>query len=105
MTLFRAGGPINDESDPGLIRVPLLSVPLHQRIIEKLVKDGDGETRRVAQLQRESLAVTAKTSDDALDLVCFDVLTVAETASSGECLTLLFGSRLQSNTQSSNLPG
>lgn len=86
IALFRAGGPINDETNPDLIRIPPLSVPLHQRIIEKLVKDGDGETRRVAQLQRESLAVTAKTSDDALDLVCFDVLTVAETASSGEYL-------------------
>ena len=69
--------------NPDLVRVPPLSVPVHQRIVEKLVKDGDGETKRVAQLQRESLAVTAKTSDAALDLVCFDVLTVSESASSG----------------------
>ncbi len=86
--LFRAGGPINDETNPGLVRIPPLSVPLHQRIVEKLVKDGDGETKRIAQLQRESLAVTAKTCDSALDLVCFDVLTVSESASCGECHAL-----------------
>lgn len=83
-TLNRAGGPILDESVPGLIRVPPLSVPIHQRIVEKRVKDGDGETKRIPQLQRESFAVTANTSDDALDLVCFDVLTVSESASSSE---------------------
>jgi hypothetical protein len=83
--LFRAGAPIYDEMNPGLVRIPPLSVPLHQRIVEKLVKDGDGETKRIAQLQRESLAVSAKISDGALDLVCFDVLTVSESASCGEC--------------------
>lgn len=84
LTLNRAGGPILDESIPGLIRVPPLSVPIHQRIVEKRVKDGDGETKRIPQLQRESFAVTAKTSDGALDLVCFDVLTISESASSSE---------------------
>lgn len=80
----RAGGPIIDEANSDLIRVPPLSVPLRQRIVEKLTKEGDGETKRVSQLERELLAVTAKANDDTLDLVCFDVLTMSESASSGE---------------------
>ena len=80
----RAGGPISDESIPGLLCVPPLSVPLRQRIVEKLVKEGDDESKRVAQLQGEMFAVAANVSDEAIEMVCFDVMTVSESASSGE---------------------
>lgn len=76
-----AGGLIEDESNAGLIRVPPLSVVLRQRIIEKEVKEGDGETKRISQLEGELFAVSAKTSDYSLDIVCFDVLTLTESAS------------------------
>mmetsp|Transcript_28168 Transcript_28168/g.51488 ORF Transcript_28168/g.51488 Transcript_28168/m.51488 type:complete len:254 (-) Transcript_28168:270-1031(-) len=77
-----AGGPIIDESNSDLIRVPPLSVPLRQRIVEKLTKEGDGETKRMSQLQGELFAVSAQASNDTLDMVCFDVLTILESASS-----------------------
>ncbi|KAL7532660.1 hypothetical protein ACHAXR_004767, partial [Thalassiosira sp. AJA248-18] len=77
-----AGGPITDESNPDLFRVPPLSVPLRQRIVEKLVKEGDGETKRLSQLQGELFAMSAKVNNETLDLVCFDVLTLSESASS-----------------------
>lgn len=76
------GGPINDESNPDLIRVPPLSVLLRQRIVEKLVKEGDGETKRVSQLQGELFALSAKVNEESLEFVCFDVLTMSESASS-----------------------
>jgi hypothetical protein len=59
-------------------------VPLRQRIVEKLVKEGDGETKRLSQLQRELFAVSAKINNDAIELACFDVLTMSESASSSE---------------------
>ncbi|KAL3796692.1 hypothetical protein HJC23_009992 [Cyclotella cryptica] len=77
-----AGGPIRDESNRGIINVPPLSVMLRQRMIEKVVKEDDGEIKRVSQLEGELFAVTAKFNDESLDLVCFDVLTVLESASS-----------------------
>ncbi|KAL3821806.1 LOW QUALITY PROTEIN: hypothetical protein ACHAXA_003308 [Cyclostephanos tholiformis] len=77
-----AGGPISDESNSGLILVPPLSVPLRQRIVENLVKEGDGESKRVSRLQGEMFAVSAKISNEAIEMVCFDVLTVSESASS-----------------------
>ncbi|KAL3788547.1 hypothetical protein ACHAW5_009393 [Stephanodiscus triporus] len=77
-----AGGPINDESNSDLLHVPPLSVPLRQRIVEKLAKEGDGETKRLSQLQRELFAVSAKINNDAIELACFDVLTMSESASS-----------------------
>lgn len=83
---YRAGGPITDKSNSDLIRVPPLSLPLRQHIIEKLVKEGDGETKRVSQLEGELFAVSAKANNDTLDLVCFDVLMISESASSGESL-------------------
>ena len=83
--MSRAGGPISDVSNPGLLRVPPLSVPLRQRIVEKLVKEGDGESKRVSQLQGEMFAMSAKVSNEAIEMVCFDVLTVSESASSGMC--------------------
>ena len=85
--MSRAGGPINDELNSDLLRVPPLSVPLCQRIVEKLVTEGDGETKRISQIQGELFAVTAKINNDAIGLVCFDVLTVSESASSGEWYT------------------
>jgi hypothetical protein len=89
--MSRAGGPINDESNSDLLRVPPLSVPLRQRIVEKLVTEGDGETKRISQIQGELFAVSAKISNDAIGLVCFDVLTVSESASSGEWYTVYSG--------------
>jgi len=77
-----AGGLISDKSNSDLIRVPPLSVPLRQRIVEKLTKEGDGETKRMSQLQGELFAVSAKANNDTLDLVCFDILTMSESASS-----------------------
>ena len=85
--MSRAGGPINDELNSDLLRVPPLSVPLRQRIVEKLATEGDGETKRISQVQGELFAVTAKINNDAIGLVCFDVLTVSESASSGEWYT------------------
>lgn len=82
--VFRAGGPINDKTDPDLVRVPPLSVTLRQRMVEKLVKEGDGEKKRISQLHAELFAVSAKVNGDKLALVCFDVLTLSESASSGE---------------------
>lgn len=84
MLCFRAGGFLNDESSAGLLRVPPLSVPLRQRIVEKLVKEGDGETKRLSQLQGELFAVSAEVNEKTLDLVCFDVLTLSDLASSGK---------------------
>ena len=88
LLVSRAGGPINDESNTDLLRVPPLSVPLCQRIVERLEKEGDGGTK-VAQLQGELFAVSAKANEEALELVCFDVLTMTESASSGEFIYLL----------------
>ncbi len=59
-------------------------MPLRQRIVENLVKEGDGESKRVSRLQGEMFAVSAKISNEAIEMVCFDVLTVSESASSGE---------------------
>jgi len=72
--MSRAGGPINDELNSDLLRVPPLSVPLRQRIVEKLVTEGDGETKRISQIQGELFAVTAKINNDAIGLVCFDTV-------------------------------
>jgi len=80
----RAGGPITDESNPNLLRVPPLSVLLRQRIVEKLVKEGDGETKRISQLQGELLALTANITKDGIEMVCFDVLTLTDSASSSK---------------------
>lgn len=80
----RAGGIIKDESSPDLIPVPPLSVPIRQRLVEKLITEGDGETKRTSQLQGELFAVSATTNDASLDLVCFDVLTITDSASAGE---------------------
>ena len=77
-----AGGPTVDESIPNLLRCPPLSVPMHQRIVEKVTKEGDGETKRRSQIQSELFALSAQTSESNLSLVCFDVLTLTETASS-----------------------
>ena len=80
----RAGGPITDDSNSYFLRVPPLSVLLRQRIVEKLVKEGDGETKRVSQLQGELLALTANITKDGIEMVCFDVLTLVDSASSGK---------------------
>ena len=77
-----AGGPIDTDSNSDLIRVPPLSVPLRQSIVEKEVKEGDGETKRISQLRAELFAVSAAVTKDRLNLVCFDVLTISESASS-----------------------
>ena len=85
MAVTRAGGLIVDaKSPPGLLCVPPLSVPLQQRIVEKLMREGDGDLKRISQLQGELFAVSAKVNNEALELVCFDVLTMSESASSGE---------------------
>lgn len=85
LKLFRAGGPIKDESNKGNnINAPPLSVRLRQRMVEKIVKEDDGEIKRVSLLEGELFAVTAKFSDESLDLVCYDVVTLLESASSGE---------------------
>ena len=75
-----AGG-IIDNSSSSLLRIPPLSVPLRQTIVEKVVKEGDGETKRISQLQGELFALSAKVTNDTLNLVCFDVLTISESAS------------------------
>ncbi|EJK62315.1 hypothetical protein THAOC_17077 [Thalassiosira oceanica] len=77
-----AGGPIVDESIPNLLRCPPLSVPMHQQLVEKVTKEGDGETKRTSQIQGELFALSAQASERDLSLVCFDVLTLIETASS-----------------------
>ncbi|KAL7545173.1 hypothetical protein ACHAWF_008525 [Thalassiosira exigua] len=77
-----AGGPIIDESCPDIVPVPPLAVILRQRIVEKLVKEGIGETKRISQLQGELLALAACVNEETLELVCFDVLTSSESASS-----------------------
>ena len=77
-----AGGIIDNESSSSLLRIPPLSVPLRQTIVEKVVKEGDGESKRISQLQGELFALSAKVTNDTLTLVCFDVLTISESASS-----------------------
>ena len=42
-----AGGPIKDDHSPETLHVPPLGIMLHQQMTEKLVKEGDGDTRRV----------------------------------------------------------
>jgi hypothetical protein len=79
-----AGGPIKEEASPNLLNVPPLSVMLGQRMTEKVVKGSDGETNRIQQLQGELFSVTAEVNETSLDLVCFDVLTIVESASAGE---------------------
>ena len=69
------------DNDSSLLLIPPLSVPLRQTIVEKVVKEGDGETKRISQLQGELFALTAKVTNDTLNLVCFDVLTISESAS------------------------
>ncbi|KAL7483356.1 hypothetical protein ACHAW6_009007 [Cyclotella cf. meneghiniana] len=82
-----AGGPIKDESNKGNnINAPPLSVRLRQRMVEKIVKEDDGEIKRVSLLEGELFAVTAKFSDESLDLVCYDVVTLLESASSGSAI-------------------
>jgi hypothetical protein len=86
----RAGGPIKEDPNDGILNVPPLSVMLHQHIIEKVVKEGDGETKRISQLEGEMFAVTAKINTDSLDLICYDVVTILESASSSKlCFSLL----------------
>lgn len=81
---LRAGGIIdNDSSLDHLIRVPPLSIRLRQNIVEKLVKEGDGETKRTSQLQSELFALSAQVTNDTMNLVCFDILTSSDSASSG----------------------
>jgi len=77
-----AGGPIVDESIPNLLRCPPLSVPMHQQLVEKVTKEGDGEIKRTSQIQGELFALSAQASERDLSLICFDVLTLIETASS-----------------------
>jgi len=77
-----SGGVIFDEANANLIRVPPLSVPLSQKIVEKRVKEGDGETKTKSELQSELFAVSAKANTETLELVCFDVLTTMKSASS-----------------------
>ncbi|KAL9189708.1 hypothetical protein ACHAXT_009383 [Thalassiosira profunda] len=77
-----AGGPVNDESDPDLVRVAPLGALMRQRMVEKVVKEGDGESKRIAQLRGELFALTARMNEEALAFVCFDVLTISESASS-----------------------
>ena len=85
MKLYRAGGPIDDPTNADLIRIPPLGVLLRQSIVEQEVNEGGDEPKRVSCLQGELLAVTAKTSNESLDLVCYDVLTMVESAHSGKC--------------------
>jgi len=61
---------------------------MRQQIVEKVVKEhGDyGETKRMSQLQSELFAVSAKSDEETLELVCYDVLTVSESASAGELM-------------------
>ena len=81
---LRAGGIIdNDSSLDHIIRVPPLSIRLCQNIVEKIVKEGDGETKRTSHLQSELFAVSAQVTNDTMNLVCFDVLTSSDSASSG----------------------
>jgi len=77
-----AGGIIDSDTNSSLLRIPPLSVLLRQTIVEKVVKEGDGETKRISQLQGELFALSAKVTNDTLNLVCFDVLTISESASS-----------------------
>ena len=79
---YRAGGAIIDETNANLIRVPPLSVPLRQKIVEKRVKEGDGEMKTKSEMQSELFAVSAKATIQSLELVCFDVLTTMKSASS-----------------------
>ena len=79
-----AGGPIKDDHSPETLHVPPLGIMLHQRMTEKVVKEGDGDTRRVPQLKGEIFAVTAKVDDESLCLICYEVLTILELASSGK---------------------
>ena len=78
----RAGGVIVDETNTNLIRVPPLSVPLRQKIVEKRVKEGDGEMKTKSEMQSELFAVSAKATTASLELVCFDILTTTKSASS-----------------------
>ena len=55
---------------------------MSQKIVEKRVKEGDGETKTKSELQSELFAVSAKANTETLELVCFDVLTTMKTASS-----------------------
>ena len=59
---------------------------MRQRIAEKLVKEGDGGTKRLSQLQGELFSVSARVNEESLNLVCFDILTLTQSASSGELL-------------------
>ncbi len=79
---YRAGGVITEEANANLIRVPPLSLPLRQKIVEKRVKEGDGETKTKSEMQSELFAVTAKATTASLELVCFDILTTTKSASS-----------------------
>ena len=79
-----------------------MSVPLRQRIVEKLTKEGDGETKRMSQLQGELFAVSSKANNDTLDLVCFDILTMSESASSGKWYFYITQLFLYENTAESH---
>ncbi|KAL7506977.1 hypothetical protein ACHAXN_004193 [Cyclotella atomus] len=96
-----AGGPIKQESSPGLLNVPPLSVVLGQRMIEKVVKEADGETKRIQELQGELFSVTAKVNQTGLDLVCYDVLTIVESASAAP-KRLKYASVVAKDTPDSN---
>ncbi len=80
----RAGGPIDDPHNPGALRIPPLSVFLRQRIVEKVVNEGGDEPKHISILEGELLAVTATMSDERLELICYDVLTITESAQSGK---------------------
>lgn len=59
---------------------------MHQQLVEKVIKEGDGDTKRVSQIEGEVFAVTANVNESNLELICFDVLTVLESASAGKSM-------------------
>lgn len=64
---------------------------LAQRMIEKeVVTEGDVDTKRIQQLEGEVFSVTAKVNDFSLELACFDVLTLVESASAGKKILIMY---------------
>lgn len=53
-------------------------------MIERIEMEGDGDTKRIQQIEGEVFSLTAKVNGDSLEFACFDVLTLVESASAGE---------------------
>ena len=78
----RAGATIEDI--PNALLVPPVSVILKQQIVDVTEENGEEEPKKVSSLERNTFAVSGSVCQNKLSIHCFDVVTRAESPSSGK---------------------